>query len=393
LLAADDRRAVSIQVEHSLPALLVDGPVAQGLESKLGFLHYALDPEGDGRGPFQVTRIPLAQLTPSLLQSVRVVALGDVRVLEPAMVDALERFVVAGGGILVGLGPDSDRDMINRYWARNGEGFLPCPLANAITPPVPAIPAGIAVGHCVFSGFGAKSDQAWKATRIKSYFKLDLPKAQAAELDTLLSLDNGDPLVVDRRRGLGLVTLVTTSLNADWSDLPIQAAYVPLMRGIVGHLGSFVMPPRNLQPGEQIIYARAEDPKTNFEAADPSGKPLKLTLGAWEGRDAVLSDPLMEPGVYLLRDPGEPGPIRYAVSIRATESPLTPITDNEVSQFFDRDLTILHSPEQIAANLDPTRRQSVELWKWLIAAALLLMFVEAGLTRREASLAAGKGGS
>jgi len=393
LLAADDRRAVSIQVENSLPVLLVDGPVAEGLESKLGFLHYALDPEGDRRGAFQVNRIPLAQFTPSLLQSCRVVALGDARVLEPAMVDALERFVVAGGGILVGLGPDSDRDLINRYWARNGEGFLPCPLDTAASPPVPAIPAGIAVRHPVFSGFGERSDQAWKATRIKSYFKLDLKSAKTAELDTLLNLDNGDPLVVERRRGLGLVSLVTTSLNADWSDLPIQAAYVPLMRGIVGHLGSFVMPPRNLQPGEQIIYARAKEPKAKIEAVDFSGKPLTLTLGAWEGRDAILSDPLMDPGVYLLRDPNEPSPIRYAVSIQASESTLQPITDREVSQFFDRGLTILHSPEQVASNLDPSRRQSVELWKWLLASALLLMFVEAGLTRREANLAAGKAGA
>jgi hypothetical protein len=83
--------------------------------------------------------------------------------------------------------------------------------------------------------------------------------------------------VAERRRGLGLVTLVATSLNADWTDLPLQAAYVPLMRGIVGHLGSFIIPPRNLEPGGQIIYARAKDPAKGLRAEDPSGKPLKLS--------------------------------------------------------------------------------------------------------------------
>ncbi len=389
LLAADDRRAVSIQVESSLPVLLVDGLTSQGLENKLGFLHYALEPETDHPGAFRVTRIPLVQFTASMLQDYRVVVLGDARVLEPSMVDALERFVVGGGGVLVGLGPDTDRELINRYWARDGQGFLPCPLAGAITPSSTPVPAAINLGHPVFSGFGAKSDEAWKAAKVRSYFKLDTRKVKASDLDPLLTMDNEDLLVAERRRGLGLVTLVATSLNADWTDLPLQAVYVPLMRGIVGHLGSFIIPPRNLEPGGQIVYARAKDPAKAMRAEDTSGKPLKLTLGAWEGRDAVISEPLMEPGVYVLHDPNEPKPIYYAVAVSAAESALAPISDGEMSRNFESGLSIFHTPEQAAASLDPARRLSVELWKWFLVAALGLMFVEAWLTRRETTSGTG----
>jgi len=389
LLAADDRRAVSIQVESSLPVLLVDGLASQGLENKLGFLQYALAPETDHSGAFKVTRIPLVQFTASMLQDYRVVVLGDARVLEPAMVDALERFVVAGGGILVGLGPDSDRELINRYWARNGEGFLPCPLAGAVTPPTAPVPAAINLGSPVFSGFGPKNDEAWKAAKVRSYFKLDARQVKASDLDPLLTLDNEDLLVAERRRGLGLVTLVATSLNADWTDLPLQAAYVPLVRGIVGHLGSFIIPPRNLEPGGQIVYARVKDPAKAMRAEDASGKPLKLTLGAWEGRDAVISEPLMEPGVFVLHDPTEPKPIYYAVAVSAAESALAPVNDREMAGNFEGGLSIFHTPEQVAASLDPARRLSVELWKWFLAAALGLMFVEAWLTRREATSGSG----
>jgi hypothetical protein len=117
---------------------------------------------------------------------------------------------------------------------------------------------------------------------------------------------------------------------------------------------------------------------------DPSGKPIKLTLGSWEGRAAVLSEPLMEPGVYLLHDPQQPGPIRYAVSVAPTESALMPVTDREVAQAFEGGFSLFHDPAQIAANLDPARRQSLELWKWCLFAALGLMFVEGWMTRREA---------
>jgi len=387
LLAADDRRALSVQVEASVPVLLVDGGSPNGLASKLGFLALALDPDPKTPGPFRVTRISLAQFVPSMLQDCRVLVLGDVPVLEPAMVDALERFVVAGGGVLVGLGPNSDLALINRYWAREGEGFLPCPLAAPMTPAKPPLPAGLRLGHPVFNGFGSRSDEAWKAAPVKSYFQLETRKAKGGELDTLLTLDNSDALVVERRRGLGLVTLVSTSLNADWTDLPLQAAYVPLLRGIVGRLGSFVMPPRNLLPGDQIIYSTKVEAAKPIQGEDPSGKPMKLTVGSWEGRDAILSEPLMEPGVYLLRDPRFPAPIRYAVACAPAESALLPMPDRELGQALGDGAPIFHTAEQIAENLDPARRQSVELWKWFLAGAIGLMFAEAWLTRREAGAA------
>ena len=383
-LPADDRRALSVQVESSVPVLLVDGGTPNGLASKLGFLAVALDPDGSGKGPFRITRISLAQFNVSMLQDCRVVVFGDVPVLDPAAVDALGRFVVSGGGILVGLGPASDVALINRYWARDGEGFLPCPLALAVTPPKPAVPAAIRLGHPVFSGFGSKTDEAWKAARVRSYFKLEPRKVKGGDLDTLVTLDNEDALIVERRRGLGLVTMVTTSLNADWTDLPLQAAYVPLLRGIVGRLGSFVMPPRNLLPGDSIIYAAGKDPTQSIRGEDASGKPLKLTQGAWEGRDALLSEPLMELGVYLLRDPRLPTPVRYAVSCAPAESALLPMPDREMNQALEGSLSLFHTPEQITQSLDPARRQSVELWKWCLAAAIGLMFIEGWLTRRGA---------
>lgn len=384
LLPADDRRALSIQVEPPLSVLLVEDGATPGLDSKLGFLMTALNPERDDRSAFNVTRLPVTQFNPASLADYRVVVLGDVSLLDPGSIDALERFVVGGGGVLVGLGPGSNPDFINRYWARGGEGFLPCPLDRVVTPEKPALPAVINFGHPAFRGFAARDDEAWKAAKVKSYFKLATQKVAAADLDVLLKLDNGDPLVVERRRGLGLVALVATSLNADWSDLPLQAAYVPLVRGVVGHLGNFIVPPRNLRPGEPIIYARIANPAQTLRGEDPHGNPLKLTLGAWEGRDAIVSEPLLEPGVYTLRPTGTENPIRFAVAVSPAESALAAVNDREMAQALAGELRVFHSPEQVTENLDPARRASVELWRWLLLGGALLMFVEAWLTRREA---------
>jgi len=383
LLAGDDRRFLSVQVESKLPVLLVEGEGAGGLGAKLGFLSAALQPDAGNASVFQVTRVPATQLSGSLLQDYRVVVLGDVPMLEPGILDALERFVVGGGGVLVGLGPNANLGLINRYWARNGDGFLPCPLQNVATPTKPAIPTATQPGHPVFSGFGSRTDEAWANAKVKSYARLAPLAARAAELDVLLKLDSGDALVVERRRGLGLVAMVTTSLNADWSDLPLQAAYVPLMRGLVGHLGSYVMPSRNLLPGEPMIYARVQAPVKLMSGEDPRGRPLKLEVGAWEGREAIVSDPLMEPGLYALKDPRESLPIRFAVSPDPAESGMSLMTERDMLQAFDSGASVIHDSETVAENLDPNRRQSVELWKWLVLGAVGLMLLEAWMTRRE----------
>jgi hypothetical protein len=383
-LPADDHRAVSIQVENSVPVLLVEGAAGTGLQSKLGFLEYALTPDPDNRGAFRVTRIPITHFNSAMLQDFRVVVLGDLALLEPSMVDALERYVVGGGGVLVGLGPGTDGEFMNRYFARNGEGFLPCPLLPPVSPAKAALPATINQGHPIFSAFGSRNDEAWKEARVRSYYKVDSRNIKPSDLAVLLALDNGDPLVLERARGLGLVILACTSLNADWTDLPLQAAYVPLLRGIIGHLGSFVLPPRNLRPGDRLFYAKLTDPAQTLSAEDPQGKPVRVGIGSWEGRNALVSEPLMMPGLYTIHDPKEPQPIRFAVSVDPAESTLAPVSDREINDAFNGRAALFHSPDQIAQQLDPTRRQSVELWKWLVLAAVVLLFVEGYLTRREA---------
>ena len=382
-LPADDQRALSVQVEPSLPVLLVDGKDHSGLLAKLSFLRYALDPQGKGGRPFKVTQISLAQFIPSLLANYRVVVLGDAPLLEPAMVDAIERYVVGGGGVLVGLGPDSNPALINKAWARGGEGFFPAPLAGVVTPAKGLRPAGMNRQHPAFAGFGARADDAWKSALVRSYFALAPNPQQRADLDIILKLDNGDPLIVEKRRGLGLVALLTTSLNADWNDVPIQPAYVPLMRGVVGQLGSFIMPPRNLLPGNSLIYAHVADPGSSITGEDPSGKPLTLALGGWEGRDAILSDPLNRPGIYLLRDPRIPKPFRFVVAPSPGESNLEPVSDREMAQAVESATPILRRVEQVTEHLDSSRRQNTEIWKWLLAAAITLIFVETWMTRRE----------
>jgi hypothetical protein len=388
-LAADDRRALAVQVELPLPVLLVEGQSGAGFESSLAFVEAALDPGGQGKGPFRVTRLAASQVSAQKLGGHRVVVLGDVAGLDAASVGALERFIVSGGGLLAGFGLRSDRETVNRTWARGGSGFLPCPLGNLAQASPGLELATAAPSHPVFNAFAAQGSGVWQEVKVRRWFHLDLESVRSQEIETLLRLSDGSPLAVARRRGLGEVILFATSLNGQWTDLPIHAAFVPLVRGMVGHLGSFVMPPRNLRVGERITFARSVASGPDLQAEGPGGVALPLRAGVWEGRQAQVSEPVLVPGVYSIRESAQAAPVRFAVAIDPEESLLQVQSARErVAPWGETPVNTFRQAAEVVRALDPANRRSVELWRWLVAAGVGLLFVESWLARRERQLEA-----
>lgn len=387
-LAIDDRRSLAIEVTGRLPALLVEGDSRNGLAGSLGFVSAALDPDDSGAGLFQVTRCSVGRFSTIDLTRYRVVVLGDIPALDADAIAKIERFLVTGGGILVGLGDNTDVDLANRFWARGGDGFLPCPLNSEKTPTPAPVPGAMTIGHPALGAFSTQAAELWKGSSIRRYFSLDPKTLGGGDLVKLVTMDNNDPLVVERGRGRGRVILVASSLSASDNDLPFHPAYVPLIRGLVGYLGSVVLPPRNLAPGERITFSphsEAIDPAT-VVGENPVGEPFPLTPGRWEHQTALISDPLLQSGGYRVRDSAGRHVIYYAVGLSHEESQLQPLPDSDI----DKALAgvgprWLRDPKAVTATLGPSERQSLEIWRWLILSAVGLLFLETWMVRRQSS--------
>jgi len=378
VLPADDRRALAVEVERSVPVLLVEGtppPPGDPLAGSLGLAAAALDPGGTGGDLFKVDRIAPADLAEHDLRGCRVVVLGDLPGLDRAGVAAIEAFIVAGGGVLVAPGPRTDLELANRHWARGGHGFLPAAFAELAVPDRPALPGSAALGHIAFVAFPARASEAWRDARVFRYVRLDPVQARSAEVQRLLTLDNGDALVVERRRGMGKVVLITTSLDRSWTDLPAQAAYVPLLRGLVSYLGSVVLPPRNLRPGERIVYCPGARPGT-AALAGPDGGALPLTEDTWEGQRALLSEPLAIPGGYVLDERSGERRTRFAVAPVPAESRLEPLRDDDLRAALGDLVVHRYSTADHIAAATSGERPAVELWPWLVVACVALLLAE-----------------
>ena len=158
----------------------------------------------------------------------------------------------------------------------------------------------------------------------------------------LLTLANQDPLFVEGIVGNARFFMFSSSADLEWNDLPLNAAYVPLIQGLI----------------------------KDAVGLSGTGLPKGLTVGEpfKEGiRPVQLMGPQGGPGIFQFNQPS--GEIRRGVNIPGEESNLSKITENELQKKFGTlDTRVVEYKEGALKEFRGGRR---ELWP----ALLILLFV------------------
>lgn len=379
LISLDDRRSLSVQVESGVEVLLVEGRAGSGSTGSLGLLATALDPAGDGDGLFRVRRMAAVDFGREDLEGARVLVLGDVPALDPAAVAAIEAFVVAGGGVLVAPGPHTDLDLASRFWSRGGHGFLPASFAG-LQEVGGSVVHAVDVSHGALAAFAEVDAQVWERVRIRRFAHFGEEARRSPDIHTLVALDDGNPILVARRRGHGLVVQSATTLDDQWNDLPLHALYVPLVRGIAAELASVILPPRNLRPGERLCWVPPVGFSGDPTAVGPEGRGIPIAEGTWEGRKAFFSPPLIQTGGYQMRAPGVD--LTFAMAISPAEAELAPLSDQDLRATLGEGVMIRRGPQAVAETFADERSRPVELWRWILGLGLVLLIAEIVITAR-----------
>jgi hypothetical protein len=114
-----------------------------------------------------------------------------------------------------------------------------------------------------------------KSTGVRAYFRTDLHSGA-----TLLSLSNGDPLLVERRIGPGRVLLFLSTADRDWTDLPLKTPYLPLVQALVSYLAGN-------KTGEADTSITVGEAKTFSLPPSLVGKSLKIAKP--DGKEREIS--------------------------------------------------------------------------------------------------------
>ncbi len=364
-LPADDRRALVVEVEPPVEVLLVDGAPSQvPQEDELFYLERALDVVTSRE--VRVTVTGVAGLPAKGLAPFSVVVLANVQSLGPDQVERLEGFVREGGGLLITVGDNVDPEL---YDQRLGD-LLPRRIRGVREIPEGTRPGTLMAGSPLVEPMLGPGGEGLRAATTRRYVLVE--PGGGARVEVHMKYETGAPMLLEVSLGRGRVAMLTTTIDRDWTDLPIRTGFQPLMEGLVlhlagGHRGGARGP---ITVGEELSFPLPGDAQRAILVA-PGGERRAFGPDDVGVREVLSAGPARVPGVYELRVTGERGGLSTSL--------VAVISDPAEVDLTHREPPTLPRPDLQGARGDEVRRP---IWHWLLAGLALLLALEGVLVSK-----------
>jgi hypothetical protein len=203
--------------------------------------------------------------------------------------------------------------------------------------------AQIDPGHDALNSL-SRGSESLKSASFRRYFKIE------GSTRNLLTLGNQDPLLVEAEIGKSRLFLFTSSADLDWNDLPLKAAYLPLIQGLLKEAVGLT---RNSLPAGLRV-----------------GEPFKEQV-----RPVQIKGPHGGPGIYQFSLSS--GDVRRGVNPPYEESDLAKMAEGELKKKFGTiAVRVIEYQEGTLKDLQGGRK---ELWPFLLAFLMVVLAVEMGL--------------
>lgn len=398
----DNRRYFTLNVSPPPEVLVVNGsPHFTPAQDECLYLMAALAPSGLGkRKVVQATQITTTALSGRDLRPFSTVILANVAAVEPEPGRALLRHVESGGLLVVFGGANLQAA---GYSSAELSGLLPVVLTGGRAQPgaegsrliIPDFrPALLAP----FAG-GRNGDLL--SPRFHAWSRATLVPSPA--VTCWATFFHGDPAIARRLVGKGQVIFCAFASDAEGSELPKCACFLPLIYGLVnlgdrrppGRLETLVMEPLILplthetSRPEALLIGPGPDATPRTVAVD-----LALRSCALEG--------LTEPGTYELRyaptaamtatattavsskkNEKSEQQVAFCVNLDPAGSLLTRWSRMELQNIFQPAAVHFFNPDQqVERQLSDLRNRGKEIAQWLALAALILLTLEALAAKR-----------
>jgi hypothetical protein len=320
--------------------------------------------------------------TPGELARADVVLLNDVAAQGEAGRRLLE-WVTAGGGVVIALGERS----AGAQWgeeARALAGGTPDRVADRVEG------GGARLGyldysHPVLEPFRAPRAGSFSGLRFYRYRTLPADAAaqtdsSAAATQVLARFDDGGAALVERRVGAGRVLVWGSTLDALWTNAPLEPVFLPLVQQLVRYAAGFT------PPAEWNTIGQVVDVGGGASQALLVGTPGGARLEVAAGSPLVT---LEEPGFYEVREARAGAGVArvHAANVDVTESDFAALDPAEIVRAVSG-----ASSMRAAAAASPLPREEYErrqsLWWYLLFTAFALLTAEAVLAGRRSRRAA-----
>ncbi len=375
-LPEDDTRSMVVSVPRELTALVINGaPNPQKYRDEAFFFDSALSATGS---PVRAVVRDADAAWREKLSSYDVVLLLNVEAPTAEQVRSLESFVEGGGGLFLSMGDHVDPDA----WNAVAGNLLPRKLRvvkTAVEPTAPDAPSraarlqSVALNHPVFVPFTGRAREGLLSTRFFRYtlFEGDAPGVTS---EVLATMDDGAPVFFSARRGKGRVLVYASTVDRDWSDLPIRTAFLPLAQRIAAWLTGTLDEREEVRArvGESVLLQPDPGVSAAF-ARSLSG--VQVALTPVPNAPTVSGGPLPEPGRYVVSDTKGVAidALSFAAALDPAASDLTRHEPEALTAWFGED---------VVKTSGPASERHTPLWTWLLIVAVMAFFFEGVLLRK-----------
>jgi len=362
--AQDDHWFFSVERADPKPALLVHGEADTA--SPL-YLRTALESATDAA--FTLDSKTPAQAAGLDVSKYAFVVLSDAGPLPQRLEESLDKYVQAGGSMLVALGR-------NATPGRNVPvAAIPIIQVHTVQPETETVQT-VAQIDSSYPSFGKA--QNWDSVTIFQYVKLQTPP-ESPETRVAARLANGLPLMVDRKVGEGHVLIFASAFDNIANNLPLQPVWLPFLEQTTHEMGGVGSGRGNYKVGSYVDLRAVKEKNVPVEIVGPDNKRL-LSL-AESAKAATFQFP--SEGFFDIRRANGREELA-AVNADRRESDFALVDPQTVELW--KNTGIASKPEAGATtSAGKTRDENAELWWWALALLAVLAVVESVFGNRHMS--------
>lgn len=326
------------------------------------------------------TSIPARQTDYSSFSGYRLIILNDLQQISSGAVQELTKYTRQGGNLMVFPAFDADLNSVNQLLSALGADQL-LGLDSAVSK-VSSVNNRHPVFKDVFEKTGLNEENVDYPV-IREHFRLSAISKGRSE--TLLSLSNGDALMIAESSGEGRVYLSAVPITDQAGNWPRHALFVPAMLNIAFRS-------ENTMP---LMYYPASSTGINLGNAKPAeDNVFKVTGndGAYEfipeyrridGQSVIfINEQIKEAGIYNVNS-GKQMVTMLAFNYNRNESDLSVADDAALDTFTGKTegFSIINPGIKPINEIIAENTRGKSLWRWFIIAALLCIAGEVLLLR------------